>query len=236
MLGLVAAAAIVTAVDAERAFIRDAHTQGQWTAFRKWADDTAVMFSPQAVWAQEYLKGLKDPPRSIDWAPADSWVSCDGRTAINRGPWTSASGRAHGYFTTVWMQNHSSWRWAYDGGADLPVPMALELLIAGCTTTSCHMFTPPEVLEAAVRGADILVVAVGRPELIPGEWVKPGAVVIDVGINRLDDGRLVGDVGFEAAARRASWITPVPGGVGPMTVATLMQNTLEAAEAADAIQ
>ena len=112
-------------------------------------------------------------------------------------------------------------------------PMALELLIAGCTTTSCHKFTPPDVLEAAVRGADILVVAVGRPRLIPGEWVKPGAVVIDVGINRLDDGRLVGDVGFEAAARRASWITPVPGGVGPMTVATLMQNTLEAAEAAD---
>ena len=109
-------------------------------------------------------------------------------------------------------------------------PMALELLIAGCTVTSCHKFTPPAVLEAAVRGADILVVAVGRPRLIPGEWVKPGAVVIDVGINRLDDGRLVGDVGFEAAAQRASWITPVPGGVGPMTVATLMQNTLEAAE------
>jgi methylenetetrahydrofolate dehydrogenase (NADP+)/methenyltetrahydrofolate cyclohydrolase len=112
-------------------------------------------------------------------------------------------------------------------------PMALELLIAGCTTTCCHKFTPPEVLEAAVRGADILVVAVGRPQLIPGEWVKPGAVVIDVGINRLEDGRLVGDVGFEAAARRASWITPVPGGVGPMTVATLMQNTLEAAESFD---
>ena len=115
-------------------------------------------------------------------------------------------------------------------------PMALELLIAGCTVTSCHKFTPPEVLEAAVRGADILVVAVGKPALIPGEWVKPGAVVIDVGINRLDDGRLVGDVGFEAAAARASWITPVPGGVGPMTVATLMQNTLEAAEAADAVE
>lgn len=112
-------------------------------------------------------------------------------------------------------------------------PMALELLIAGCTVTSCHKFTPPDVLEAAVRGADILVVAVGRPRLIPGEWVKPGAVVIDVGINRLDDGRLVGDVGFEAATQRASWITPVPGGVGPMTVATLMQNTLEAAELAD---
>ncbi|GAB6196603.1 bifunctional methylenetetrahydrofolate dehydrogenase/methenyltetrahydrofolate cyclohydrolase FolD [Lysobacter xanthus] len=112
-------------------------------------------------------------------------------------------------------------------------PMALELLIAGCTVTCCHRFTRPETLEAAVRGADILVVAVGKPGLIPGEWVKPGAVVIDVGINRLDDGRLVGDVGFDAAARRASWITPVPGGVGPMTVATLMENTLDAAEALD---
>ena len=112
-------------------------------------------------------------------------------------------------------------------------PMALELLIAGCTTTSCHKFTPPAVLEAAVRGADILVVAVGRPQLIPGEWVKPGAVVIDVGINRLDDGRLVGDVGFEAAARRASWITPVPGGVGSMTVDTLMQKTLQTDKSVD---
>ena len=110
-------------------------------------------------------------------------------------------------------------------------PMALELLIAGCTVTSCHKFTPREVLEARVRDADILVVAVGRPGIVPGEWVKPGAVVIDVGINRLDDGRLVGDVGYDAAAARASWITPVPGGVGPMTVATLMQNTLEAADA-----
>jgi methylenetetrahydrofolate dehydrogenase (NADP+)/methenyltetrahydrofolate cyclohydrolase len=114
-------------------------------------------------------------------------------------------------------------------------PMALELLIAGCTTICCHKFTPRDVLEAQVRQADILVVAVGRPGLIPGEWVKPGAVVIDVGINRMDDGRLVGDVGFEAAAKRASWITPVPGGVGPMTVATLMQNTLEAAELADGV-
>jgi methylenetetrahydrofolate dehydrogenase (NADP+)/methenyltetrahydrofolate cyclohydrolase len=112
-------------------------------------------------------------------------------------------------------------------------PMALELLIAGCTTISCHKFTPRTVLEAQVRQADILVVAVGRADLVPGEWVKPGAIVIDVGINRMDDGRLVGDVGFAAASERASWITPVPGGVGPMTVATLMQNTLEAAEAAD---
>jgi len=113
-------------------------------------------------------------------------------------------------------------------------PMALELLIAGCTVTSCHKFTPRDELQRHVGEADILVVAVGRPDLIPGEWVKPGAVVVDVGINRLDDGRLTGDVEFEAAAQRASWITPVPGGVGPMTVATLMQNTLEATEAAEA--
>ena len=108
-------------------------------------------------------------------------------------------------------------------------PLVLELMIAGCTTTSCHRFTRD--LEGFVRQADILVVAVGKPGLVKGDWIKPGAVVIDVGINRLDDGRLVGDVDFDAAAKQASWITPVPGGVGPMTVATLIENTLEAAEA-----
>lgn len=108
-------------------------------------------------------------------------------------------------------------------------PMMMELLIAGATTTACHKFTPRDELREQVGKADILVVAVGRPGIIPGDWVKPGAVVIDVGINRLDDGRLVGDIEFDAASRRAAWITPVPGGVGPMTVATLMQNTLEAA-------
>jgi methylenetetrahydrofolate dehydrogenase (NADP+)/methenyltetrahydrofolate cyclohydrolase len=104
----------------------------------------------------------------------------------------------------------------------------LELLLAGCTTTACHKFTRD--LEAEVRQADIVVVAAGRPGLVKGEWIKPGAVVIDVGINRLEDGRLVGDVEFAPAAARASWITPVPGGVGPMTVATLIENTLEATE------
>ena len=108
-------------------------------------------------------------------------------------------------------------------------PTMMELLIAGATTTACHKFTPRDELREQVGKADILVVAVGRPGIIPGDWVKPGAVVIDVGINRLDDGRLVGDIEFDAASRRAAWITPVPGGVGPMTVATLMQNTLEAA-------
>jgi len=106
-------------------------------------------------------------------------------------------------------------------------PLILELLLAGCTTTGCHKFTAD--LEHEVGEADIVVVAAGKPGLVRGDWIKPGAVVIDVGINRLEDGRLVGDVEFEPAAQRASWITPVPGGVGPMTVATLMENTLEAA-------
>jgi len=107
-------------------------------------------------------------------------------------------------------------------------PMALELLLAGCTVTTCHRFTRD--LERHVARADILVVAVGKPGVVAGEWVRPGATVIDVGINRQDDGLLVGDVGFAAAFERAAWITPVPGGVGPMTVATLLENTLYAAE------
>jgi methylenetetrahydrofolate dehydrogenase (NADP+)/methenyltetrahydrofolate cyclohydrolase len=102
--------------------------------------------------------------------------------------------------------------------------MALELMLAGCTVTVCHRFTRD--LAAKVGHADLVVAAVGKPGIIKGEWIKPGAVVIDVGINRLEDGRLVGDVDFEVAAERAGWITPVPGGVGPMTRATLLQNTL----------
>lgn len=107
-------------------------------------------------------------------------------------------------------------------------PMAMELLLAGATTTVCHRFTRD--LEAYVRNADLLVVAVGKPGLVPGEWVKEGAVVIDVGMNRMPDNRLVGDVDFDDASQRASWITPVPGGVGPMTVATLLENTVIACE------
>jgi len=107
-------------------------------------------------------------------------------------------------------------------------PLAFELLLAGCTTTCCHKFTRD--LPQVIGRGDIVIVAVGHPGLVRGEWIKPGAIVIDVGINRTADGRLVGDVQFDAAAERASWITPVPGGVGPMTVATLMQNTVEAAE------
>lgn len=107
-------------------------------------------------------------------------------------------------------------------------PMSLELLLAGCTVTTCHRFTKD--VPAYLHEADIVVVAVGRPDIVKGQWIKPGATVIDVGINRGADGRLYGDVEFEIARERAGWITPVPGGVGPMTVATLLLNTLEAAE------
>jgi methylenetetrahydrofolate dehydrogenase (NADP+)/methenyltetrahydrofolate cyclohydrolase len=107
-------------------------------------------------------------------------------------------------------------------------PMAMELLLAGCTTTVCHRFTRD--LESHVRDADLLVVAVGKPGIVKGEWIKPGAIVIDIGINRNEEGKLVGDVDFEIARQQAAWITPVPGGVGPMTVATLLLNTIDAAD------
>jgi methylenetetrahydrofolate dehydrogenase (NADP+)/methenyltetrahydrofolate cyclohydrolase len=110
-------------------------------------------------------------------------------------------------------------------------PMCLELLLEGATTTVCHRFTRD--LQAEVERAEILVVAVGKPGLIPGSWIRPGAAVLDVGISRLADGRIAGDVEFEPARERAAYITPVPGGVGPMTVAMLLSNTLDAARLRD---
>jgi len=111
-------------------------------------------------------------------------------------------------------------------------PMALELLMARCTITICHSATRD--LPTLVRQADIVVAAVGRARFVQGDWIREGAIVIDVGINRDAAGKLVGDVDFEAARQRASWITPVPGGVGPMTIATLLANTLRAAELQEA--
>ncbi|HFC8829453.1 TPA: bifunctional methylenetetrahydrofolate dehydrogenase/methenyltetrahydrofolate cyclohydrolase FolD [Neisseria subflava] len=110
-------------------------------------------------------------------------------------------------------------------------PQALELLLSRATVTICHSAT--QNLADEVAAADILVVGVGIPNFVKGEWVKPGAVVIDVGINRLDDGSLCGDVEFDVAKERASMITPVPGGVGPMTIATLLENTVHAASLHD---
>jgi methylenetetrahydrofolate dehydrogenase (NADP+)/methenyltetrahydrofolate cyclohydrolase len=110
-------------------------------------------------------------------------------------------------------------------------PMALELLMARCTVTVCHSRT--KNLEEKVRNAVLVVVGVGRPEMVKGDWIKPGAIVVDVGINRLESGKLVGDVEYDGASEQAGWITPVPGGVGPMTRATLLQNTLDSAESRD---
>ncbi|MFK3618035.1 bifunctional methylenetetrahydrofolate dehydrogenase/methenyltetrahydrofolate cyclohydrolase, partial [Coxiella burnetii] len=107
-------------------------------------------------------------------------------------------------------------------------PMALELLLAKCTVTVCHRFTRD--LAEHVKSAELLIVAIGKPGIIQSEWIKPGAIVIDVGFSRLSPNKIAGDIDFETAKERASWITPVPGGVGPMTVATLLENTLQAAQ------
>jgi len=107
-------------------------------------------------------------------------------------------------------------------------PMALELLLARSTVTVCH--TGTRDLRAEVERAEVVVVAVGKPEFVPGEWIRAGAAVFDVGINRMPNGKLVGDVGYAAAAERAAFITPVPGGLGPMTIAMLLSNTVDAAQ------
>jgi len=111
-----AAAALPTAIDAERAFAADARRRGQWTAFRATATEEAVMFNPGPVNAQAFLKGKEDPPQSVEWSPSQSFVSCDGDTAVNHGPWTIAAGQANGSFTTVWQRRAEGWRWTYDGG------------------------------------------------------------------------------------------------------------------------
>lgn len=144
MLNLLLAAAAASApatsaVDAELAFARDARTMGQWTAFRKYADADAVMFTPQVVWAHEFLKDRKDPPESVRWWPTLSIVSCDGRSAVNTGPWTRDGGKAVGHFTTVWMHDTGKWRWIYDAGqtVDAPAPKVEK----------------PQVIKASCRGA-----------------------------------------------------------------------------------
>jgi hypothetical protein len=145
---LLAAAALPGAIDAERAFAADARRIGQWTAFRKYADPDAVMFTPQAVWARDYLKGRRDPPAAIRWWPSVSFVACDGRTAVNSGPWVSADGKSHGYFTTVWQRDGRRWSWVYDGGDTVTGPPPGRL--------------PPMVRRAACSGK-----APGAPVIPP---------------------------------------------------------------------
>ena len=140
------AAAAPTAVDAELAFARDAQHIGQWAAFRKWADRDAVVFTPQAAWAREALP-KEEPPKAIHWLPAHSFVSCDGHTAVNTGPWWRPDGALGGYFTTVWQRTKGQWRWAYDGGGPLsrPVtePVKAEVTRATCGTKAPGAPIPP---------------------------------------------------------------------------------------------
>jgi hypothetical protein len=154
---LLLAAAVPTAVDAEHAFARDAQRIGQWSAFRKYAGRDAVMFSPQAVWARDFLSDRKDPPRSISWSPAQSFVSCDGRTAVNTGPWFTPDGKLAGYFTTVWQRGRLGWRWVYDGGVPAPDRAAkqpkLKVQRASCSprASGAPIAPPPPLTPKQAR-------------------------------------------------------------------------------------
>jgi hypothetical protein len=150
---LLLAAAAPTAVDTESAFARDAQRIGQWAAFRKYADHDAVMFTPQAVWARDFLKDRKEPPKSVRWWPAHSWVSCDSRTAVNTGPFINADGKSHGYFTTVWQRANGKWTWAYDGGDGLNGPLPKQ--------------TKPQVHRASCSGKAPGAPIIPPPPLTP---------------------------------------------------------------------
>jgi hypothetical protein len=130
----------MTPIDAERAFAADAKMIGQWTAFRKWSTDDAVMFVPQPTNAHDFLKNRKDPPKVIDWWPTASYISCDGKLAVNTGGWARPDGSV-GYFSTVWQrQSDGSWKWIVDGGDDLKVargrPAEPKMVRASCKNTS----------------------------------------------------------------------------------------------------
>ena len=154
-----AAAAQMTPVEAERAFAADAHKLGQWTAFRKWAADDAVMFVPQPVNAQQWLKGKKDPPVPVFWWPGRSYVSCDGNYAVNTGPWVREWGKSVGYFTTVWKrQPDGGWKWVYDAGDELgtlrPEGGDVRHVTASCEgTPSSISAAPPSEGAASGSGA-----------------------------------------------------------------------------------
>lgn len=157
ILALLMAASTPGVIDAENAFARDAQRLGQWTAFGRYAGKDAVMFTPQATWARDFLKGRKNPARSVRWWPAHSFVSCDGRTAVNTGPWVAADGKHHGYFTTVWVREKAGWRWAYDGGDDLSGAI-------------------PPVTRAEVHRASCAARAPGPPVIPPPPLTKSQAL------------------------------------------------------------
>jgi len=156
-LFLLAAVASPSAIDAERAFASDAQRIGQWAAFRKYADRDAVMFTPQAVWARDFLKGRKEPPKAVRWWPAHSFTSCDGRTAVNTGPWVGGDGKLHGYFTTVGQRTKGQWRWVYDGGdgqaGTVPARKPPQVHRASCAgkATGAPITPPPPLTKKEAR-------------------------------------------------------------------------------------
>ena len=154
---LLLAASVPSAIDAEYAFARDAQRIGQWTAFRKYADRDAVMFTPQAVWARDFLQDRKDPPKAVTWRPTDSFLSCDGHTAVNTGPWFRPAGAPGGYFTTVWQRAARDWRWVYDGGdaltGSLPSPPSVRVHRAACGSKApgAPIIPPPPLTPKQAR-------------------------------------------------------------------------------------
>ncbi len=164
MLTLLLAAAVATtptAVDAERAFNRDAQRNGEWTASRAYADPDAVMFTPQAIWARDFLKGKMDPATATRWSPNASYVSCDGRLAVNTGPWQSPNSRQNGFFTTVWEQEKGQWQWISHGRHTLKKALAAR--------------KTPIVRKASCRGR-----APGPPLMAPPSTkTGPGGVAPD---------------------------------------------------------
>jgi len=182
---LLAAAPAPTAIDAERAFAADAQRIGQWSAFRKYADRDAVIFTPQAAWARDFLRGRKDPRRSISWRSALSYVSCDGRTAVNSGPWFGVGGHVGGTFTTVWQRTPQGWRWVYDGGGPL-------------TGSSSHR-VQPTIHRAACTGKPT-----GAPIAPPPRLTNRNAQVAraDNGRGQSADGTLGWDWRVDAKGKR----------------------------------
>lgn len=172
---LVAAAAAPSAIDAERAFASDAKRSGLWTAFRKYAAKDAVMFAPHAVRASDFLMDRKDPPKSISWRPSASFVSCDGATAVNTGPWFTPDGKRAGYFTTVWKRSGGAWRWVYDGGVPKPAAPA-----------------DSKKLEPQVHRASCTPSAKGAP-VAPPVKSKPSRTLKDSGSGQSADKTLAWD-------------------------------------------
>jgi len=173
-----------SAVDAERAFAADARRRGQWTAFRATATEDAVMFVPGPVNAQAFLKDKADPPQSLEWWPASSFISCDGNLAVNHGPWRNPR-NGQGTFTTVWQRRVEGWRWVYDGGDAVKITKAAK----------------PRVRKASCKGKPNAAMTLTPPPMAPGQTVNARS-------GQSDDGTLAWSWTVDASNTRrfATWL------------------------------